>query len=79
MYEPLQHVLECYSCFRPDIGYCQGMSFIAAMFVLNMESDYDSFVAFSNLMNKQFLFTFFRFDIHLVLSYFAYLTILLDG
>ena len=24
-------------CYRPDIGYVQGMSFVAAVFLLNLE------------------------------------------
>ena len=38
LYEPLREVLMAYACYRPDIGYMQGMSFLAAMLLLNMDS-----------------------------------------
>lgn len=40
-----------YVCYRPDIGYVQSMSFIAAIILLQMEP-FSAFVAFSNLLNR---------------------------
>jgi hypothetical protein len=36
-YQQLWDILETYSIFRPEIGYVQGMSFLAAMFLLYMD------------------------------------------
>lgn len=48
---PLQHglerVLQAYACFRPDVGYVQGMSYLVAMLLLNM----DEVTAFKCLVN----------------------------
>ena len=30
-------VLEAYICYRPDVGYVQGMSYLAAMLILYLE------------------------------------------
>ena len=41
--------LELWSLYRPDIGYVQGMSYLAWMLLIRMES-YQAFVCFSNIM-----------------------------
>eukprot|EP00070_Physeter_catodon_P041247 XP_028348141.1 TBC1 domain family member 14 isoform X3 [Physeter catodon] len=59
-----------------DVGlnaiYCwvQGMSFIAAVLILNLDTA-DAFIAFSNLLNKPCQMAFFRVDHGLMLTYFA--------
>jgi hypothetical protein len=58
----LQHVLEAYTCYRPDIGYVQGMSYLAAMFLLNVTHDHDAFVCFANLLHRPILLAFYRMD-----------------
>ena len=47
----LQDVLGAYVCYRPDIGYVQGMSFIAAILVLVMPDPADAFILLANLLN----------------------------
>ncbi|KAL8438394.1 hypothetical protein ACSSS7_000243 [Eimeria intestinalis] len=47
----LQTVLECFVMLRPDIGYVQGMAFIAAALLLYMD-EYSAFVCFANLMES---------------------------
>ncbi|XP_036428043.1 TBC1 domain family member 12 isoform X2 [Colossoma macropomum] len=70
-YHDLLHsVLGAYTCYRPDVGYVQGMSFIAAVLILNME-EADAFIAFANLLNKPCQMAFFRVDHELMLKYFA--------
>ncbi|KAL2083356.1 hypothetical protein ACEWY4_021129 [Coilia grayii] len=70
-YHDLLHsVLGAYTCYRPDVGYVQGMSFIAAVLILNME-EADAFIAFANLLNKPCQMAFFRVDHDLMLKYFA--------
>lgn len=61
LHEPLRDVLEAYTCFRPDVGYVQGMSFLAAMLLLNMGADH-AFAAFANLLSSNIYFDFFRLD-----------------
>ena len=34
----LRDVLEAYTAYRPDIGYVQGMSYLAAILLLNMDT-----------------------------------------
>ncbi|XP_072947842.1 TBC1 domain family member 12-like isoform X2 [Epargyreus clarus] len=48
-FDVLHELLAAYVCYRPDIGYIQGMSFIAAVLILNMEAP-AAFVCFSNLL-----------------------------
>ncbi|XP_067092828.1 TBC1 domain family member 12 isoform X1 [Osmerus mordax] len=70
-YHDLLHsVLGAYTCYRPDIGYVQGMSFIAAVLILNLE-EADAFITFANLLNKPCQMAFFRVDHDLMLKYFA--------
>ncbi|KAA8583484.1 hypothetical protein FQN60_014692 [Etheostoma spectabile] len=65
-YHDLLHsVLGAYTCYRPDIGYVQGMSFIAAVLILNLE-EAEAFITFANLLNKPCQMAFFR-----MLKYFA--------
>ncbi|ELU01805.1 hypothetical protein CAPTEDRAFT_224494 [Capitella teleta] len=66
---PLQGLLGSYACYRPDVGYVQGMSFIAAVLLLNMEGD-DAFICFSNLLNRPCQIAFFRLDEMLMKVYF---------
>ena len=58
---PLYQVLESYGCYRPDVGYVQGMSHIAAMLLLNMEP-LAAFIAQCNLLNQPMYFKFFRMN-----------------
>ncbi|XP_026078904.1 TBC1 domain family member 12-like isoform X2 [Carassius auratus] len=70
-YHDLLHsVLGAYTCYRPDVGYVQGMSFIAAVLILNLE-EADAFIAFANLLNRPCQMAFFRVDHELMLKYFA--------
>ncbi|XDB51626.1 PREDICTED: TBC1 domain family member 14 isoform X1 [Capra hircus] len=69
-HDMLHSVLGAYTCYRPDVGYVQGMSFIAAVLILNLDTA-DAFIAFSNLLNKPCQMAFFRVDHGLMLTYFA--------
>eukprot|EP01132_Coremiostelium_polycephalum_P002162 gene2162-2661_t len=42
-HQSLANVLEAYVCYRPDVGYVQGMSYLAAIFLLIL-SEFDSFM-----------------------------------
>ncbi|XP_007895912.1 TBC1 domain family member 14 isoform X2 [Callorhinchus milii] len=69
-HDELHSILGAYTCYRPDVGYVQGMSFIAAVLILNLDTA-DAFIAFSNLLNKPCQMAFFRVDHGLMLTYFA--------
>ncbi|KAK5848637.1 hypothetical protein PBY51_006234 [Eleginops maclovinus] len=69
-HDVLHSILGAYTCYRPDVGYVQGMSFIAAVLILNLETA-DAFIAFANLLNKPCQMAFFRVDHSLMLTYFA--------
>ena len=60
-YQLLHNVLSAYVCYRPDIGYVQGMSFIAAILILNLD-EADAFIMFANLLNNPLLSAFFTVD-----------------
>ena len=60
-YDLLHNLLGAYTCFRPDIGYVQGMSYIAAVLILNLD-EYDAFMCLANLLNRPILQSFFRVD-----------------
>jgi hypothetical protein len=51
----LQDILESYSLFRPHLGYVQGMSHVAAVLLLSMESD-AAFVCFCNILEEHVFF-----------------------
>ncbi|GAM23338.1 hypothetical protein SAMD00019534_065130, partial [Acytostelium subglobosum LB1] len=61
LHNDLIDVLGAYICNRPDIGYVPGMTFLGAMFLLNMEK-YDAFQCLSNHINKNCFLAFFRQD-----------------
>ncbi|XP_052007969.1 TBC1 domain family member 14 isoform X1 [Xyrauchen texanus] len=69
-HDVLHSILGAYTCYRPDVGYVQGMSFIAAVLILNMDTA-DAFIAFANLLNKPCQIGFYRVDHSLMLTYFA--------
>lgn len=57
----LSRVLKAYSKYKSDIGYVQGMSYIAGMLLQYMD-DYESFLCMSNLLENAFLKGLFRLD-----------------
>jgi hypothetical protein len=58
---PLGQVLEAYVCYRPDIGYVQGMSYLAAVMLLYMDT-FPAFCCLANLLNSPIL-------VHVLLSF----------
>lgn len=59
MNDQLRTLLETYCFFRPDIGYVQGMSYIAGHLLLYMDP-YPAFVCFANMLNNPFLIGFLK-------------------
>ncbi|CAF3420273.1 unnamed protein product [Rotaria sp. Silwood1] len=60
-HEYLQLLLCIYVYLCPEVGYVQGQAFLAAMFLLNLDL-FDSFICFSNLLNRPYFQTFYRFN-----------------
>lgn len=49
--EVLNSLLAAYVCYRPDVGYVQGMAYLAAILTLNLDPVH-SFIAFANILNR---------------------------
>lgn len=77
IYGRLRLLLEAFSLFRPDIGYVQGMGYLAAMFVLHMSDDFEAFLCFANLMCRQSLYAFYTFDLEVITILFSAFDVLL--
>ncbi|XP_039991932.1 TBC1 domain family member 12-like isoform X2 [Xiphias gladius] len=73
----LQSILGAYICYRPDVGYVQGMSSIAAVLILNMD-EIKAFVSFSNLINRPCHLAFYRVDHQLMVRYFGAFQVFLE-
>jgi len=69
-YDVLHDILGAYVCYRPDVGYVQGMSFIAGMLLLNMEP-FQVFKTFANLLNRPCQQAFYRLNEEMMKCYFA--------
>ena len=60
-HEALHSVLGAYACYNTKMGYVQGMSFLTAILLLNMEAP-DAFVCLANLLNTKYLLACFCMD-----------------
>jgi hypothetical protein len=56
----LEHVLQAYAMFRPDVGYVQGMSYIVGMLLLYMETELEAFQCLANLLGRRSNMDFYR-------------------
>jgi len=61
MNEQLKNILETYVFYRPDVGYVQGMSYLAGNCLLYMEP-YMAFVCLANLLNSPFFHVFLKLE-----------------
>ncbi|ETW06249.1 hypothetical protein, variant 1 [Aphanomyces invadans] len=61
-------VLEAYTCYRPDLGYVQGMSYLAAILCLHLDS-FGAFRAMVSLMSTRLLFDMYRLEEERTLLY----------
>jgi len=43
LYQPLKNVLTAFSLLRPDLGYVQGMSYVAGSLLLHFGSELETF------------------------------------
>lgn len=60
-YEQLQRILESFAMYRPDIGYVQGMSYIAATLLLYMD-EHSAFITFCNMITKFPIMPYYNFN-----------------
>ena len=67
----LRDILEAHVLLRPDIGYVQGMSYLAANVCLQMRDEYKSFELLVNLMFFGHLPAFFQLDHDVIYQYYA--------
>jgi len=59
--QPLRNLLQTYCFYRPDMGYIQGMSYLAAHFLLYMD-EFTAFMGFCNLLRRPFFLAFMSMD-----------------
>jgi len=70
MHNNLKNILEAYVSYCPEMGYVQGMSYIVAMLLLNMD-EYHAFVAICNLLNLDLLKSFYSIDLEKMEKFFG--------
>lgn len=61
MHDDCMRILEAYTFFRPDIGYVQGMTYLAAVLLLYL-GPFAAFVGLCNLLNAPTLLGLYRLD-----------------
>jgi alpha-tubulin suppressor-like RCC1 family protein len=66
----LCNVLLALAAHRPDLGYVQGMSYLAAALLMHLPTEYVAFQALANLVVREHLFGFFRLDRALIYEYY---------
>ena len=59
--ENLKEILRVFVVTRPDMGYVQGLSYIAAVLLMQMEK-FQAFVAFCNIILSPDIFPFYKLD-----------------
>jgi len=67
-YPQLTEILETYAVYRPDVGYVQGMSYLAGMLLL-YNDPYHTFQCFCNMLNNHFLLSLFKMEIKQILRH----------
>jgi TBC1 domain family member 14 len=76
-FDSLRVILEAFTCYRPDIGYVQGMSFVAGVFLLYLEP-YEAFMCLANILSQPFFLVFYRMKADEVVSILGILEALLQ-
>jgi len=66
----VKNVLETYVYSRPDIGYVQGLSYIAANICLQCGDEYLAFQSLANIIQKEHMYAFFKLDQREIYSYY---------
>eukprot|EP01091_Cochliopodium_minus_P016067 TRINITY_DN5903_c0_g1_i1.p1 TRINITY_DN5903_c0_g1~~TRINITY_DN5903_c0_g1_i1.p1 ORF type:complete len:366 (-),score=96.25 TRINITY_DN5903_c0_g1_i1:102-1199(-) len=50
--EKLQRILMAFAVYQPEVGYCQGMNFIAGVLLLFIKDEEETFWALANIITK---------------------------
>jgi len=66
----LHDILQTYVYYRPDVGYVQGMSYMAAMLLLFMDS-FPAFTCLCNILDSNLFTAFFQMDMKTIQRYLA--------
>lgn len=66
--QSLENVLMAYAAYRPDVGYVQGMSFLVAVLLLQMD-EYYAFQCLVNLMKRRNQLDFYRLNLEAVTGF----------
>ena len=62
LYQPLKNILTAFSVYRPDLGYVQGMSYVAGSLLMHTGDEYQGFQCFANMMNHYLIYNFYSFE-----------------
>lgn len=52
-------ILQTYACYRPDVGYVQGMSYLAGMLVYYLD-EFSAFRCLANILGRRLSFDFYQ-------------------
>ena len=77
LHEPLKNILTAFIIHRPDIGYVQGMSYLAAVLLMNLEET-QAFSLFISLANWDILYYCFCFNMDKVNCFFSMFKMLIE-
>ena len=58
----LQQVLEVFAIYRPDLGYVQGMSFVAGLLAIFIPNEFDLFRSLANLLVSHHFFAYLQMN-----------------
>jgi hypothetical protein len=67
-YASMLDVLSAYAAFRPNVGYVQSMSFVAGMFILNMD-DFNAFVCMAHVLERPLMRVFLAMNLEAIQVY----------
>jgi singapore isolate B (sub-type 7) whole genome shotgun sequence assembly, scaffold_31 (fragment) len=66
MYGTMRSMLLAYAYYRPDVGYVQGMSFLAGMLALHIPDPAVCFQCLANLLGGEHLYAFYSLKVGLL-------------
>jgi TBC1 domain family member 14 len=67
-HDTLKETLEAFAQYRPDIGYVQGMSYLAAILLLYLDP-FPAFCGLCNLLNRPCQLAFYRLEARVISRY----------
>ena len=65
LYQKIRELLLAYAFYRPDIGYVQGMSFIAGLLAVHIPDNYICFQCLANILGSEHLIAFYSMKVRL--------------